>query len=306
MDFDKFINIVKLGRVIAHAAIMVYVLGALFAVIVGASFEVVKFIFGYVILFSGILAAVYKNNYHDIIIDKYSPHTFFSGGSNILIEHPELMGTTRMTATVLFGVSILLGFVCMLVFSYPVTFFLYVLAGNFIGWCYTSPPLKLVYRGFGELTTMVGAGFIIPGFAYFLLRGTIDVPFVLFSIPLMLIGFPLSLYLELPDRHADSHGQKRTFVVRRGERLGFLLAALSSWLVFFCYVLFALFRVIAVPFNFWFLASFSVFPALLGTWSLLAYANNPRNLMTIVFRAATCIFVLYILIDFYLLYVVLL
>jgi 1,4-dihydroxy-2-naphthoate octaprenyltransferase len=302
---DKFIRIVKLGRLIAHTVILVYVLGALFAVVVGASFDVVKFTIGYIILFSGVLAAIYTNNYNDVAIDRYATHTFFSGGSSILIDHPELMKTTRHVATALYSVSILLGFVCMVVFSYPITFFLYVLLGNFLGWCYTSPPVKLVYRGFGEFTTMIGAGFIIPGLAYFLMRGTIDAPFVLFSVPLMLFGFTISLYLELPDKNADSTGQKRTFVVRRGERLGLLLGLISTCLVIFCFVLFALFPILTVALNFWLIALFSMLPVIVGVWSLMKYHADSTKILPIVFRAVTCVFIVYILLDIYFIYVIL-
>jgi 1,4-dihydroxy-2-naphthoate octaprenyltransferase len=302
---DKFINIVKLGRFIAHAVILVYVLGALFAVAVGASFDVLKFIIGYVILFTGVLAAVYTNNYNDVAIDRYAMHTFFSGGSSILIDHPELMKTARHVAIALYGTSILLGFLFMIVFSYPISFFIYVVFGNFLGWCYTSPPLRLIYHGFGELTTMIGAGFIIPGLAYFLLRGTIDTPFLLFSIPLMLFGLTVSLYLELPDKNVDSLGQKRTFVVRRGEHFGFLLGLLSTCLVIFCYVFFGLYPILKISLNFWLIALFAILPLIVGVWSVLKYSSNSTKIMPIVFRTVTCVFLFYILLDSYLAYIIL-
>lgn len=305
MVFDNFINIVKLGRLIAHAAILVYLLGALFAVVVGASFDVVKFIVGYMILFTGVLAAIYTNNYNDVEIDRYATHTFFSGGSNILIDHPELMKTTKYVAIGLYGISILLGFLFMVVFSYSVTFFIYVLLGNFLGWCYTSPPIKLVYRGFGELTTMIGAGFIIPGFAYFLIRGTIDAPFVLFSVPLMLLCFTLSLYLELPDRNADRIGQKYTLIVRRSERFGFRLGLISTCLVILSFVFFAVFPILTVPLNFWLMSIFSVLPVAVGGWSLMKYYADSTKIVPIIFRTVVYIFLVFILLDVYFVYVIL-
>jgi 1,4-dihydroxy-2-naphthoate octaprenyltransferase len=305
MDFRKFLNIVKLGRLIAHSAFLVYLLGALFAVINDASFYVVKFVLGYGILFTGILAAVYTNNYHDVRIDKYAVHTFFSGGSGILIEHPELMKTTAYVAASLYGISIALGFVGMVLFSYPVTFFLYVLGGNVLGWCYTAPPLKLVYRGFGEIVTMIGAGFIIPGLGYFVFKGTIDWSFVLFFIPLMFSGLALSFYLEIPDKDADTHGPKKTFVVRRGESAGFIVAVGSLCVSTLCYVLLGLFPVISGALNYWFIALLSVIPIVVGLWSLWRYRADTTKVMKIVFRASACVFAVYILIDIYVMYVIL-
>jgi 1,4-dihydroxy-2-naphthoate octaprenyltransferase len=305
MGFRKFLDIVKLGRVIAHSAFLVYLLGALFAVIIGASFDVVKFVLGYGILFTGILAAVYTNNYYDVRIDKYAVHTFFSGGSGILIEHPELMKTTAYVAVSLYGISIVLGFVGMVLFSYPVTFFLYVVGGNVLGWCYTAPPLKLVYRGFGEIITMMGAGFIIPGIGYLVLKGTIDWSFVLFFIPLMFFGLALSFYLEIPDKDADTHGPKKTFVVRRGERAGFLVAVGSLCVATLCYMFFGLFPIISGSLNYWLMALFSVLPIVVGLWGLWQYMVDTTKIMTIVFRAATSVFLVYILIDIYMMYVIL-
>jgi 1,4-dihydroxy-2-naphthoate polyprenyltransferase len=304
MVLATFINIVKLGRLIAHAVILVYILGVLFALLNGASFDVMKFIIGYVILASAILAAVYTNNYNDVAIDKYATHTFFSGGSSILIDHPELMNTTRNVAITLYSVSILLGFAFTVLFSYPFTFFLFVLLGNLLGWCYTSPPVKLVYHGFGEVTTMIGAGFIVPGFAYFTMRGTIDTSFALFSIPLMFLALAISIYLELPDKNADITGQKHTFVVRRGERLGFLLGVISSCVVVFWFLFFAAFPFIPVTLNFWFIALFSLFPFIVGVWSLRKYYIDPTKIVSIVFPAVSGIFVVFILIDIYFAYLI--
>ena len=74
-----------------------------------------------------------------------------------------------------------------------------------------------MYRGFGEIITMLGTGFLITGFGYFAVMGTIDVSFVLFSIPLMLFGFALSFYGEIPDRDVDRQGHKITLVALKGE-----------------------------------------------------------------------------------------
>ena len=302
---NTFINIVKLGRVIAHAVILVYLLGALFAVFVGASFNIDKFIVGYVILFTGTLAAIYTNNYNDVATDRFATHTFFSGGSSILIDHPELMRTTQMLARSLYAVSIFLGLLFMVVFSYPITFFIYVLLGNFIAWCYTSPPIKLVYRGFGELTTMVGGGFIIPGFAYFVIKGTIDASFVLFSIPLMLLCFALSLYLELPDRNADRLGQKCTLVARKSERFGFLLSLISSCLAISYLVLLAVFPILRVSLDFWLITLLFLIPVVVGGWSLIKTYTDSTKIMPIVFRTVTSIFLVFIVLDIYFVYEIL-
>lgn len=94
--------------------------------------------------------------------------------------------------------------------------------GNILGWMYIAPPVKLVYRGFGEIVTMIGAGFIIPAFGYFVVMGRIDASFVLLSVLLLFYGFVLSFYLEIPARDADRKGKKNTIDVSCDD-LGFSL-----------------------------------------------------------------------------------
>lgn len=205
----------------------------------------------------------------------------------------------------LFSLSIVLGLVFTVLFSYPFTFFVFVVIANFVGWCYTAPPLKLVYRGFGEMITMLGAGFLIAGFGYFAVMKTIDVSFVLFSLPLLLFGFALSFYLEIPDRNVDLQGHKITLVVLKGERFGFVIGAVSLGLATLCFLLFGLFQVFAGAANFLLMAMFSVIPLILGIWGLREYIADQTKIMTSVFRATACIFVVYILIDVYFVYVIL-
>ncbi len=205
----------------------------------------------------------------------------------------------------LFSLSIVLGLVCTVLFSYPFTFFVFVVIANFVGWCYTAPPLKLVYRGFGEMITMLGAGFLIAGFGYFAVMKTIDVSFVLFSLPLLLFGFALSFYLEIPDRNVDCQGHKITLVALKGERFGFVIGAVSLGLATLCFLLFGLFHVFAGAANFLLIAMFSVIPLILGIWGLREYIADQTKIMTSVFRATACIFVVYILIDVYFVYVIL-
>lgn len=305
MDFHKSLNIVKLGRGIAHAAILVYSLGALFAVVIGASFDVYRFIFGYAIVFTGVLAAGYTNNYYDVSIDKFATHTPFSGGSGILVDHPELRKTIRNIMVFLFSLSIILGLVFTVIFSYPVTFFIFVVIANFLGWSYTAPPLRLVYRGFGEIITMLGTGFLITGFGYFAIMGTIDASFVLFSIPLLLFGFALSFYLEIPDRNVDRQGHKITLVTLKGEYLGFIIGAVSLGLATLCFLMFGLFHVFSGSANFFFIGMISLIPVILGIWGLREYILNQTKMMTIVFRVTVCIFVVYIIIDVYFVYMIL-
>jgi 1,4-dihydroxy-2-naphthoate octaprenyltransferase len=305
MDFHKLTNIMKLGRTLAHAAMLVYILGVLFALVIGSPFDVYKFVLGYAIVFTSVLATGYTNNYYDVSIDKFATQTAFSGGSSILVQHPELRTTIRNVFVFLYCLSILLGLAFTLVFSYSWTFFAFVIVANFVGWSYTAPPLKLVYRGFGEIVTMFGASYLLAGAGYFVVKGTIDGSFVLFSLPLLLFGFAVSFYLEIPDRNVDREGHKITLVVLKGERFCFIIGAVFLGLATLCYVVFSMFHVFEGGANFLAIAVFSLIPFGIGVWSLRKYLIDPVTMMTGVFRATACIFLMWIFLDVYFVYVIL-
>jgi 1,4-dihydroxy-2-naphthoate octaprenyltransferase len=80
---------------------------------------------------------------------------------------------------------------------------------------YTAPPLKLVYRGLGEVAVAIGFGPLMLLGAYVVQTGgALTWEPVVASIPIALF-VALILYVnEIPDRRGDSHAGKRTIPVR--------------------------------------------------------------------------------------------
>jgi len=90
---------------------------------------------------------------------------------------------------------------------------------------YTTPPLKLCYRGLGEvdvaLTHSVGVllcGFVFAGGAW-----NDPLPWLL-SVPLLLAIPPSIILSGIPDMQADAASGKRTLAVRFGQRGALVLA----------------------------------------------------------------------------------
>ena len=285
---------------------MVYLLGALFAVVIGATFDIYKFVFVYAILFTGTLSAMYNNNYNDVKIDKNSTQTFFSGGSRILVEHPELMKTVKILSIFFLGLSILLGFLFMVLFSYPFTFFLFVFLGNLAGWYYTAPPIKLIYRGFGEIGTAIAVGFLVPGLGYFAIAGTINAPFVVLLLPLLLYGFGLSFYLEIPDKKADGGGNKRTLVVRMGILFGLIVGTILSFFATLCFLIYSIFNLKTGDINYLLVTFLSLIPLYFCFSSLIRYNTNKKNINALVFRPSVSFFLFFILLISYYFYLIIL
>lgn len=109
------------------------------------------------------------------------------------------------------------------------------LAGFFLGWSYSAPPLSLAARGLGELAVALGFGLCIPLGADFVQRGDWSWSPVLFAVPYALQVAAILYANEFPDATADATVGKRTLVVRLGVRAswGYVLLTLvaSCWFV---------------------------------------------------------------------------
>jgi 1,4-dihydroxy-2-naphthoate octaprenyltransferase len=83
-----------------------------------------------------------------------------------------------------------------------------------VGYSYTGPPLKLVYRGLGEIAVAVGFGPIMLLGAYVVQAGHLAIEPLIASLPVAIL-IALILYVnEIPDRRGDAAAGKRTLVVR--------------------------------------------------------------------------------------------
>jgi len=158
--------------------------------------------------------------------------TKFSGGSRV-IQYG--LVTFRQMATLAFGffaAAAVIGLV-LLVLRGSQALLVIGVVGFVVGLGYTAPPLKLVYRGLGEIAVAVGFGPLMLLGAYVVqTRGALAwEPFVA-SIPIALL-IALVLYVnEIPDRRGDARAGKRTLPVRFSQEAivgGYRLATLVAY-----------------------------------------------------------------------------
>lgn len=89
--------------------------------------------------------------------------------------------------------------------------------GFFLSFFYTAPPVKLAYRGLGELAVGVGFGPVIVLGSYFVQAQAFEVSALLASIPVGVL-IALILYVnEIPDKPFDKAAGKKTVVVRLSD-----------------------------------------------------------------------------------------
>lgn len=262
---DKVINILKLGRFFfVFGGFFLFSIGALFAVLNGAELDINKILIGYLILFLGHLSVSYSNDYFDYESDKLGEKTDLSGGSGILQMDPSLRETSKLIALSLIITSILLGTAFTVVYNYSLAFLGYVIFGNLLGWFYTAPPIRLSYRGLGEVSTMLAIGFFVPGMGYYVMKGFIDFNLIIFTIPLLLYGVYFILSVEMPDMETDNLSGKKSFVTKYGRKL--TLKMIFSAALFSCitYLVFHFGHIFDYNINFLVVAVLSLVPVLLG------------------------------------------
>jgi 1,4-dihydroxy-2-naphthoate polyprenyltransferase len=139
--------------------------------------------------------------------------TQYSGGSRV-VQHGlvtiKQMGALSLSAYVTgIAIGIYLVFV-----RGSIELFAIGVAGVLLSVFYTAPPLRLVHRGLGELTTALGFGPIMVLGAYVVQADRLAWEPALASIPVAIL-IALVLYVnEIPDRAADATVGKRTLPVR--------------------------------------------------------------------------------------------
>jgi len=216
-------QIVKLTRLpIVAAVIPIFLLGVLFALQIGAEFSFFNFLIGFSILLLIEVGASFANDYFDFDADKFNKQFGFSGGSGVLLHYPELRLFAKWASIVLFLFALILTSLFTWYASFPLWTIGYIIIAIFFCWFYTAPPLRLVYRGLGELPHFL-AGIMFPGWGYLLMTKTIDTSLLIFAIPFGLLGLTVILNFEIPDREADIHAGKQNFIVRKGRFLSFII-----------------------------------------------------------------------------------
>lgn len=188
------------------------------------------------------------NDYYDHLLgaDDLNPVTTpFSGGSRVIQEGliPEKTIFRVSIAGLVFAsiIGLYLNFI-----SDGITILLLGLVGFFLVFFYTSPPIKLCYRGFGEIAQAIGYGPVILIGAYFVQTRMITPAIVFFSIPFTFIGLIVGMILSIPDYEADKTAKKNNLVIVLGKRRTIVLYGLMLFLIFLSNILLLVTKIIPI------------------------------------------------------------
>jgi 1,4-dihydroxy-2-naphthoate octaprenyltransferase len=208
---------VKAARIQSQLYIFLPLLfGQAYAIILGTE---VNYSILYQIIFWGVfiqLYIVFANDYADIEADRINTtYTIFSGGSRVLVDGDLPQSSLKHGAIMMASLTMLSAFGLALYYhrwwAIPISFIALLLL-----WLYSYNPVKLSYRGGGELLQMVGVGLVLPFFGFYCQTGTIArFPWHLL-ISILPMQLACAMATSLPDEPSDRHAGKKTASVLFG------------------------------------------------------------------------------------------
>lgn len=184
----------------------------------------------------------YSNEYFDLDADRAAVTvTRWASGSRVLPEERLSPRVALVAALALCGIALFSAAVVALRSTAGLQTLMLLLLAVFLAWSYSSPPLYLNRRGWGELTGAV----LVPGLTtlvgYQVQAGQLTLLPFLAALPLSCFQFAMLLAVNFPDAAGDRQAGKRTLVVRLGGAqaarlfaaviaLGYLSLPLLVWL----------------------------------------------------------------------------
>lgn len=221
-----------------------FLVGSLVPVIIGAAFAFTTETFSFLTLLMSALGvtglhlgANLLNDYHDArgsdpINVRLTP---FSGGSRV-IQNKEIAPWVIMFMSIIFfalGLGVGMWFVYV---GRPFVIIIGLL-GLLCGWTYSSPPLQLMSRGWGELVIFFAFGPLITLGSHYVMAGSL-------SLKAFALGFPQGFLIagviwinQFPDYIADKEAGKKNLVVRLGPNISRYLYCLIMLLAFIVVIL---------------------------------------------------------------------
>lgn len=253
---------------------LVYALGAGIARYLGVQINWVVYLVGQFYVSALQLSAHYLNEYFDAPADQHNQgRTPFSGGSGAVGEGKISRSTLLLIAfsslTVVASLTVIL---ISIVPPTPMLVLIIVLA-VFGAIFYSTPPLRLVRSGYGELTTSILVANIVPLFAFYLQTGDIHRLLPMSTFPLTALHLAMMLSFSFPDYAVDVKFDKKNLLVRMGWERTMIL---HNFLVIGAFLLLILAIYFDLPLAIGFPA-FLPFPlGLLQIWQMIRIAAGAR------------------------------
>lgn len=224
---EKIFAFIKLTRIqFVLPGILPFMAGAIVGWRASGSFNLNLFLICLISIILIMLMGFLTDEYIDYNIDKANiTNTKYSGGSRVLVEG-HLEKNIALIAGIICGI-LFLTLITPLYFKYYYKDFPYIvlfgIIGLFIGYAYGDPPFKFSYKGWGEVLTAFGCGYLAIAVGYYINTGRVDLTPLVLSFPPALTVFCLAFINAYPDVEPDRDGGKKTLPVIFGiERMNYV------------------------------------------------------------------------------------
>lgn len=199
--------------------ILFYALGIVAAWATGAPLRWPLATTGLLTVLAAQLMNHYSNDYFDLAADRLNrTPTRWTGGSRVLPEGRLPPWSALVAASICGGVALVGLWLSVTNSPHPKLSLAVLLPATLLAWAYNAPPLRLNWRGLGE----VSGALLIPGLTslagFVLQRGELVALPLLVATPLCLMQFGQLIAANVPDAIGDAAAGKRTLVVQLGLR----------------------------------------------------------------------------------------
>jgi 1,4-dihydroxy-2-naphthoate octaprenyltransferase len=163
------------------------------------------------------LFIVFANDYADADTDRINTtHAPYSGGSRVIPEGKLSAKQLRTAAWVMAASLVGVSAWGAAMLARPWTLGACALA-IVLMWAYSFRPLRLSYRGHGEILQGLGLGVVLPVLGYYVQTGTFEGLRLAALLPVFLLGHVGNINTSLPDQPSDLASDKRSYPVRVGQ-----------------------------------------------------------------------------------------
>jgi 1,4-dihydroxy-2-naphthoate octaprenyltransferase len=238
--FLKIKGWVGLSRPPFHmVGLLPFLLGTILAWRLNGVFNLVVFSLGVLAIILIMLSTYHAGEYFDNQEDEKSQWRFksrFAGGSGVTQAGILSRTVPLCTSIITLLMAGIVGLVLQLYFKTgPYTVLLGCL-GALPGFFYSTPPFRLVEKGFGELFIGFCYGWLPVAAAFYIQVGYIESSISWISIPIGLTIFNVILLNEFPDYLADFAVGKKNMLVRLGKKRGtliYVVLSILAWIAMF-------------------------------------------------------------------------
>ncbi len=230
---------IQLSRPPFHlVGLLPFILGTVMAWRLYGIFNVPVLIWSILAVVLTMLSTYYSGEYHDLAVDTLSAgmeRNAFSGGSQVIVRNLLPHRQARYAGYVMLLLAGVVGVVLQFYYDTGLWTIPLGVTGMIAGFFYSTPPLRWVKRGVGELIIGYCYGWLPVATAFYLQVGRIDDIVHWVAIPIACTIFNVILINEFPDYPADLIEGKRNLVVRLGKSTSaylYIAMHVTAWIAF--------------------------------------------------------------------------